>query len=251
MERILGYDVFDRSLDDCVEEIVEQLSARRKGGSLACLNPHSYAVARNDPIFAAALRDARWLIPDGAGIVLASRLLGGHIRRRITGPDLFMHLHERLNATGGMRVFFLGASEDTLARMRDRMALEHPRITIAGTLSPPFAQHFTEAQNETMIAAVNAAAADVVWVAMTAPKQEKWLHAHRDRIAAPFVGAVGAVFDFYAGKVRRSSPLFRRLGLEWLPRLLREPRRLWRRTFVSAPIFVFDVVRERWRGALR
>ena len=251
MEHLLGYEVIDSSLDDCVEQILEHVAARRRSGTLACLNPHSYAVARGDTAFAAALRQATWLVPDGAGVVLASRLLGGGIRQRIAGPDVFMRLHERLDAIGGVRVFFLGASEDTLSRIRARMALEHPRIVVAGALSPPVREQFSDDENAAMVGAVNCAAPDVLWVAMTAPKQEKWLHAHREFITAPFAGAVGAVFDFYVGKVQRSSPWFRRLGLEWLPRLLREPRRLWRRTFVSAPVFLLDVLSECWRSARR
>ena len=185
MERLLGYDVMDSSLEDCVEQILEHVAARRRGGTLACLNPHSYAVARGDTAFAAALRQATWLVPDGAGVVLASRLLGGAIRQRIAGPDVFLRLHERLDAIGGVRVFFLGASEDTLSRMLERIALEHPGIVFAGALSPPFTEQFSDAENAAMVAAVNGAAPDVLWIAMTAPKQEKWLHTHRELIAAP------------------------------------------------------------------
>ena len=94
-----------------------------------------------------------------------------------------------------------------------------------------------------MLAAINAAAPDVLWVGMTAPKQEKWLHANRARLDVKFAAAVGAVFDFYAGRVKRSHPVFQKLGLEWLPRLLQEPRRLWRRNFVSTPVFLWHLLR--------
>ena len=102
-----------------------------------------------------------------------------------------------------------------------------------------------------MIAAVNAAGADVLWVSMTAPKQERWIHANLPRLNVRFAAAVGAVFDFYTGRVRRSSGLAQRWGLEWLPRLVREPRRLWRRTFVSAPVFLLDTVRAMVREGIR
>lgn len=247
-EGILGYDVYVRGAEACVASIAEWVTSGDRARWLACLNPHSYAVALDAPAFAAALQDADWLIPDGVGIVHASRLLGGAIRERVTGWDVFVGLSGRLDALGTGRYFFLGATEDTLARIRERMARDFPRIVIAGTFSPPFTPEFSARQLDEMVEAVNAARADVLWVGMTAPKQEVWVHAVRSRLDVRFAAAVGAVFDFYTGKVTRSHPAFQRLGLEWLPRLAREPRRLWRRTFVSAPRFLWHVLRARSGG---
>lgn len=248
-EDILGYRVETLSVDRCADEVFSVVCGRaasqRDCTWLACLNPHSYAVALNDAAFVAALRDAEWLVPDGAGVVMASRLLGGRITERVTGSAIFRALLERMNGAGGMSVFFLGASEETLALIRARMAKEFPRVRVAGTYSPPFKEVYTNAENDAMVDAINVANPDVLWVGLTAPKQEKWLHDHRARLQVRFAGAVGAVFDFFAGKVVRSHAVFQRLGLEWLPRLVREPRRLWRRTFVSAPVFVWHVVRSK------
>jgi N-acetylglucosaminyldiphosphoundecaprenol N-acetyl-beta-D-mannosaminyltransferase len=102
-----------------------------------------------------------------------------------------------------------------------------------------------------MIEAVNSAKPDVLWVGMTAPKQEKWIANNISRLNVRFIGAIGAVFDFYAGKVKRSKPVFQRLGLEWLPRLINEPKRLWRRTFVSAPIFILHTGHEKIRLGIK
>ncbi|WP_413904703.1 WecB/TagA/CpsF family glycosyltransferase [Candidatus Skiveiella danica] len=208
------------------------------------MNPHSYAVALDDMDFASALKSADWLVPDGVGVVFASRLLGGAVKTRVTGSDVFEGLHARMNARKGMSVFFLGASEETLALIRARMAVDYPAIRVAGTYSPPFKPEYSTAELDEMITAVNAARPDVLWVGMTAPKQEKWIFQNLHRLDVKFAGAVGAVFDFYVGKVKRSHPVFQDMGLEWLPRLLRQPVRLWRRTFVSAPIFVWHVVRQ-------
>lgn len=213
---------------------------------LACLNPHSYAVALNDSRFAFALHGANWLVPDGVGVVWASRVLGGHVHERVTGSDVFFALHQRMNDAGGLSVFFLGASEKTLAQICTRMAQDFPNIRVTGTYSPPFKPMYSEQELDEMILAVNATRPDVLWVGMTAPKQEKWIFENRARLDVHFAAAVGAVFDFYTGNVKRSHPLFQRLGLEWLPRLLQQPRRLWRRMFVSAPIFVMHVIRARW-----
>ena len=113
--------------------------------------------------------------------------------------------------------------------------------------SPPFKEVFSEEENRAMIEAVNRAGPDVLWVGMTAPKQEKWIYQNKDRLNVKFIGAIGAVFDFYAGTVKRPHPWFLDHGLEWLPRLLGEPRRLWKRMFVSAPLFMARVFAERIR----
>jgi N-acetylglucosaminyldiphosphoundecaprenol N-acetyl-beta-D-mannosaminyltransferase len=242
---LLGYRVHPGT-GDCVDSILEQVAAGTGTKWLACINPHSYAVALKDTAFRAALHDADWLIPDGIGIVYASRILGADVAHRLTGPDVFEAVHAGLGRQGGGRVFLLGAAEETLELIRARLAKEHPRVTVCGSYSPPYRAEFTAADSAAMIEAVNAARPDVLWVAFTAPKQEKWIHAHRDRLQVPFIGAVGAAFDFYARLVQRPPRVFQRMGLDWMVRLAQEPRRLWRRSFVSAPIFAGHVLRERF-----
>jgi N-acetylglucosaminyldiphosphoundecaprenol N-acetyl-beta-D-mannosaminyltransferase len=128
------------------------------------------------------------------------------------------------------------------------MQKDFPHIEIVGTYSPPFKPEFSPGENNAMVKAVNHAEPDVLWVGMTAPKQEKWIYQHKDRLNVSFIGAVGAVFDFYVGTVKRSHPWFLEYGLEWLPRLIQEPRRLWNRMFVSAPMFLMRVLRQRISG---
>lgn len=242
VEDIVGYAVWTGGADACGDVIVQEIC---RGGPirwLACLNPHSYAVALDRPEFESALRDADWLVPDGVGIVLASRLRGGRIRERVTGSNVFHGVHQRLSARGAGRVFFLGSTEETLRSIREKMAVDYPHLQVVGTYSPPFKPEFSEAELDEMASAINAARPDVLWVGMTAPKQEIWLYRMRGRLDVRFAAAIGAVFDFYIGRIKRSHPVFQALGLEWLPRLIQEPRRLWRRMFVSAPIFVWHVV---------
>jgi N-acetylglucosaminyldiphosphoundecaprenol N-acetyl-beta-D-mannosaminyltransferase len=241
--RILGYDVFAHASERCVAEMAAAIARGGRPRWLACLNPHSYVVALDRPDFAAALAAADWLVADGAGVVLASRVLGAAVSGRVTGSDVFEGLSRRLDADGA-RVFFLGADEGTLGLVRGRYEREHPRLTVAGTLAPPFRPDFSPADDDAMVAAVNAARADVLWVGLGAPKQEVWIHRVIGRLDVRVVAAVGGVFDFYAGRVRRAGPALQRVGLEWLPRLVQQPRRLWRRTFVSAPVFLWHVGRE-------
>jgi N-acetylglucosaminyldiphosphoundecaprenol N-acetyl-beta-D-mannosaminyltransferase len=239
----LGYDLYNSGLKNCGQDIMTVIdSGMRNCKVLACLNPHSYVEARNDPNFKGALRRADWLIPDGAGIIIGAKILGLPIRERVSGPDVFYEVMELLNAKQGS-VFFLGSSKDTLAKIASRVERDYPKIKLSGIYSPPFTPEFTPEQNNAMIKVINRAQPDILWVGMTAPKQEKWLTVHRDHLNVPVAGAVGAAFDFFAGTVHRSPYVFRRMGLEWLPRLIRQPRRLWRRMCISAPIFMVDVLR--------
>lgn len=232
-------------------EIREFAARERNAGSapvfIACANPHSLWLTRRDRSFSDALRAADILLPDGVGVLIASRILRGEIVRRVAGWDAFTAVCEVHNAIGGRRHFFLGSTPDTLSRIVHRLSREFPRVEVAGTYAPPFADVFDTQENCAIVEAINASRADVLWVALTAPKQEKWIAANKRALAVDLVGAVGAVFDFYAGTVRRAGPVFQSLGLEWLPRLMRDPRRLWRRTVVSGPAFFLNVLRQRLR----
>lgn len=243
VENVLGYATLASSVEQLVDLVVAHSESNAQCAWLACLNPHSYVVALDDAGFTVALKDADWLVPDGAGIVLASKVLGGAISQRITGSDIFYALNTRMNDIGNFSVFFLGASEECLADIQLCMARDYPNVRFAGCYSPPFKPVYNEAEIEAMISAINESGADVLWVGMTAPKQEKWLHQNSGRLNVKFAAAIGAVFDFYTGRVKRSHPLFQRLGLEWLPRLIQEPRRLWQRNFVSTPVFLMRLVR--------
>lgn len=245
-EDILGYATCASSIDCIISSMICHVASTEPCAWLACLNPHSYVVALDDVEFSTALKKADWLVPDGAGIVLASRVLGGAIRQRITGSDIFYALNERMNEVGGFSVFFLGATDECLADIQLRMARDYPNVRFAGCYSPPFKPEYSEAEIEAMISAINRAGADVLWVGMTAPKQEKWLYRHSDRLNVKFAAAIGAVFDFYTGRVKRSHPVFQKAGLEWLPRLVQEPRRLWRRNFVSTPVFLLKLLQRRF-----
>jgi N-acetylglucosaminyldiphosphoundecaprenol N-acetyl-beta-D-mannosaminyltransferase len=241
-EKILGFSVESRSVVECVENMVDRIKTADRFSWFSCLNPHAYAVSLKDPLFSSALRDSNWLVPDGVGVVLASRVLNGDIRERVTGSDIFIGVQNALDRMGGYSVFFLGASDRTLGIIRKKMKRDYPGLRVAGTFSPPFKATYTEEELDLMISRINDAEPDVLWVGMTAPKQEKWIFQNRHRLNVKFAGALGAVFDFYAGEVQRAHPFFRELGLEWLVRLVHEPRRLWRRYFISGPIFLWHLL---------
>ena len=245
-ESIVGYPVCREPVSSIVKQITDRIQhVRRPCCYFSCLNPHAVEMAAGDPAFQAALLDADFLTADGVGVVYVSLLTGGKIGQRITGMDVFVHLTRAMNDTGNMSCYFLGSTEETLKKVRDRIALEFPHVKVSGTYSPPFKPEFDAHDTEEMIQRINESRADVLWVGLTAPKQEKWIHRNRHRLDVAFAGPIGAAFDFYAGNIKRAGPTLQKLGLEWLPRLVQEPRRLWKRTFISAPSFFLRSVRYR------
>lgn len=245
-ETILGYAISNVSVQAITERIFSELDSTRSRTKLMCANPHSLVTARGDTQFQKALRTSELLVPDGAGIVLASKILGGTIRQRVTGSDVFWNISQvnQVKFSGAFKYFFLGSNENTLNLIMARLERDFPAITVAGWFSPPYKETFSDQDSERMIEEVNVANPDILWIGMTAPKQEKWLEQNWRDLNVGFAAAIGAVFDFYAGTVRRSHPLFQKIGLEWLPRLAREPRRLFRRNFVSSPIFMRMILSE-------
>jgi N-acetylglucosaminyldiphosphoundecaprenol N-acetyl-beta-D-mannosaminyltransferase len=240
---ILGFKISAGGLAADVTAAIDAATGELDGPFVvACANPHSIVVASSDVDFEKALQDSNMLLPDGVGVVLASRVLRAGVSERVAGMEFFLEFSRRADRMGGISYFFLGSSCEVLEKIERRMAVEFPSIKIAGTLSPPFANSFSDSESASMIAAVNASCANVLWVGMTAPKQEKWVERHKTSLDVALIVSVGAVFDFYSGNKKRAPRWVQRIGLEWLPRLIREPRRLARRNLISTPIFLLRVV---------
>ncbi|SNR36946.1 WecB/TagA/CpsF family glycosyltransferase [Lutibacter flavus] len=208
------------------------------------INPHSFCEAKKDKQFAEALLSGDVLLPDGSGIVLATKILTGSKINKIAGADIHQYLLEKANLKN-QKVFYLGASEKTLQLISNKIKIEFPNIKME-SYSPPYKPEFSELDTSLMTSSVNNFKPDILFVGMTAPKQEKWVYANKDNIDASIIVSIGAVFDFYAGTVKRSSPFWINLGLEWLPRLVKEPRRLWKRNFVSTPLFLVYLIKEKF-----
>ncbi|MGY6275980.1 WecB/TagA/CpsF family glycosyltransferase [Methylomonas sp. MgM2] len=241
---ILGYLISNSGLKRDADLAMQIINSDAQSHYMACANPHSLVEAKSDRKFAEALHQADILTPDGAGILLAARLLHLPMSERVAGSEFFLEVLKRCNAQGNVRMFFLGSTQDVLDKLVKRVANEFQNIEICGTYSPPFKPEFSDIDNSLMVSVINSSKANILWVGMTAPKQEKWILANKNRLDVNFIGAIGAVFDFYAGTKKRAPLWMCRLGLEWLPRLLREPRRLWKRNFVSTPLFLWAVIRQ-------
>ena len=217
------------------------------------INAHSYNTAQKDGMFAEALSQGDYLIPDGASVVKACKWLKAKSqpKERIAGWDLFSFEMDRLERKSEkikinsekLRVMFMGSSPKVLSLIRKRAASDYPNLEVV-TYSPPYKPEFSDEDNAAIINAINP---DLLWIGMTAPKQEKWTYSHRNELNIRcHVGTIGAVFDFYAGTAKRAPKWWQEHSLEWLYRLLIEPRRMWRRYLIGNILFLWNISKEKF-----
>ena len=210
------------------------------------VNAHSYNTARKDSLFAEALMNGDVLIPDGVSIVKACKWIKAKSqpKERIAGWDLFSFEMEKLEKKGGT-VMFMGSSQKVLDLIVKRAAEVYPYLKVV-TYSPPYKPEFSDEDNKAIIDAINAANPDLLWIGMTAPKQEKWTYSHWKELDIHcHVGTIGAVFDFFAGTVERAPMWWQEHGLEWLYRLMKEPKRMWRRYIIGNMLFLWNMLKEK------
>ncbi|MGV8962764.1 MAG: WecB/TagA/CpsF family glycosyltransferase [Candidatus Saccharimonadaceae bacterium] len=207
------------------------------------LNAHSYNTAQSDKLFAEIIMKSDVLLPDGISIVFALRFLNGTKLKKIAGSDLFYYEMKRLNFCGG-KCFFLGSSESNLEIIKERAKHEFPNIQVF-SYSPPFKKEFSVEDTAKMISAINSCKPDVLFIGMTAPKQEKWAYDNFNELDVMHICCIGAVFDFYSLRVKRAPQSFIKVGLEWFYRFIREPRRMWHRYLVGNWRFIYWVMLEK------
>ena len=233
--KVLGYPVFKGRLEE-VDWATNKLIVNT-------INQYSYCIAHEDTAFEKALKASDILLPDGVGIVWAAKWLNGRRIQKIAGADIHEFLLGYLQRTGG-RCFYMGSSNEVLEKIKQRAAKEYPNV-ILETYSPPYKKEFTPDENTAIINAINAFAPDVVFVGMTAPKQEKWVAKNSQFLDKGVICSIGAVFDFYAGTVQRPGKVWQKLGLEWLGRFVKEPKRMWKRYFYYGGIFAYHLMTHR------
>lgn len=211
------------------------------------INAHSFNTAQHDQLFADSLAKCDVLLPDGVSILMACKWLAikDGPEQRSPGWDLFETEMKRLNATGG-KVMFMGSSEHVLGLIKQNAAKDYPNIEVF-SYSPPYKPEFSDEDNAAIVKAINDVDPDLLWIGMTAPKQEKWIYSHWNELNIHcHAGSIGAVFDFYAGTSPRAPFSWQKLGLEWLYRLILNPRRMWRRYVIGNPLFVWNVMKEKF-----
>jgi N-acetylglucosaminyldiphosphoundecaprenol N-acetyl-beta-D-mannosaminyltransferase len=228
--RVLGVPIWGLRIEEAVDLAVCLLEQKSKV-LFTTANAHSIVTANRNPAFMAHFQEADLVLPDGMLPVLAARLRGRGVPERVPGPDFASSLIARAESHG-FSVFFIGATDEVLDRIRSNCQARRPNLKIAGTFAPPFGE-FDEPTNLRLVREINAAAPDILFVGMTAPKQELWLSRNFKALDVHFALGIGAAFDYMAGVKKRAPGWIGRWGFEWLYRLLREPRRLWRRNLDS------------------
>lgn len=232
---------FDQALT-----LIDGWIARRERHYVNVCTTHTVLECHDAPELAAIVNQAGMATPDGMPLVWLGRLRG-HPVERVYGPDLMLAVCERGQARG-YRHFFYGGAEGVAERLAERLRARFPRLLVAGVYSPPF-RPLTAEEERDVAARINASGADIVWVGLGTPKQDYWMARFRPMLSAPALIAVGAAFDFHAGRVRQAPRWMQRSGLEWFFRLTQDPRRLWKRYLVGNPRFVYLVARQLLRGA--
>lgn len=235
---ILGVDIAVTNMKAVVYYLSKNLEALR--GKYVCVsNVHTTVMAYNDPGYRTVQNSAAIAVPDGKPLSLICRLRGYKSAQRVAGPDL-MPAVLRLSEKKGYRHFFYGSTEQTLQFLEQNLRAQYPKLQIAGSYSPPFRKHTPEEDAE-IVEMINAAKPDFVWVGLGAPKQEEWMYEHRDRIHAVMLG-VGAAFDFHAGTAKRAPKWMQECYMEWLYRLIQEPKRLMKRYVRSNAQFIWLIL---------
>lgn len=240
-----------------IMESPEQLKSLPQGKLLInTINAHSYNTALKDPLFAKALMKGDVLIPDGASIVKACKWLNAKSKpkERIAGWDLFVHEMSELekdansNSKDSKKVMFMGSSERVLGLIKIKSAEIYPNLEVV-TYSPPYKPEFSKEDNDAIVTAINSENPDLLWIGMTAPKQEKWTYTHWNELNIHcHVGTIGAVFDFFAGTAKRAPQWWQDHSLEWLYRLMIEPKRMWRRYIIGNSLFIRNILKEMYEN---
>jgi N-acetylglucosaminyldiphosphoundecaprenol N-acetyl-beta-D-mannosaminyltransferase len=207
------------------------------------INQYSYCIAERDIVFKEALKTSDILLPDGIGIVKACSYLTGTSIKKIAGAEIHIDLLKQLDQIGG-KCFYLGSSEKTLDRISKRIAKEFPSVK-TDFYSPPYKSVFNETDIKKMVQQVNLFKPDVVFIGLTAPKQEKLAYQIKDKISTNVICSIGAVFDFYAETINRPSQFWIDSNMEWFVRFAKEPRRMWKRYLYYGVMFAYLIAKKK------
>ncbi|TCC51349.1 glycosyltransferase [Kribbella capetownensis] len=237
---VLGIHVSVTDLDETVETFGRWIDDGER--QLVCVSDvNALLHARADEWLTEVYNNAGLTVADGMPLVWAGKRAGFDRMARVAGPDLLERVMAEA-ADRGWTQYFYGGAEGVAENLRDTFQERHPALKVVGTDCPPY-RPLTEAEDAAAVARINAAKPDIVWVGLGAPKQERWMAEHRDRLNASILIGVGAAFDFHTGRLDRAPLWMQRSGLEWSYRLYKEPRRLWKRYLLGIPRFGVGILR--------
>lgn len=231
---ILKTNINVTNMSDTIKYIGGHLDDLR--GKYICVsNVHTTVMSYENEEYRKIQNSAAMALPDGAPLSSYSRRKGYKQAQRVTGPDLMLELFA-ISKEKGYRHYFYGATEETLQSMKEVLERDYPGIEIAGMYAPPF-RALTPQEDAQIVAKINESRPDFIWIGLGAPKQEEWMYQHMGQLQGVLIG-VGAGFDYLAGYIKRAPRWMQRMSLEWLYRLLQDPKRLWRRYFTSNVKFI-------------
>ena len=238
---ILGVNILVTDMDKTVSFVEKNI--HKMSGEYVCVsNGHTTIMSHEDKTYRDIQNNAVMALPDGEPLSIVSRSRGFKEARRVTGPDLMGEMFVKGNDGDGLRHFFYGGKQETLDALECVLREKYPNLQIAGMYSPPF-RPLSEKEDQEVIEMINKSNADIIWVGLGAPKQERWMYAHWQKLHGLMVG-VGAGFDYHAGKLKRAPMWMQKMSLEWLMRLLQDPKRLWKRYLVTNVKFIWFVRKE-------
>lgn len=238
---ILGVNVSMVTMESAVDKVTEWIG--KKENRYVCVaDVHSVMRGHQEAAHRQVMNKADMVAPDGTPLVWVNRLRGIKNISRVAGPDLLPAVCSR-SVEHQWRHFFYGGAEGVADDLARKLQNQFKGLQIAGTDCPPFRELSPE-EDEKIIAHINAARPDIIWVGLGCPKQERWMAEHVEKIEGAVLIGVGAAFDFHTDQIKRAPAFMQRFGIEWLHRLFSEPRRLWRRYLILAPCFLTLVIRE-------
>lgn len=238
--KIIGVPISAVNMDSCIQEIFSNWD-EAKGDYICVSNVHTTVMAHDDQQYMAVQSGSFLSLPDGKPLSVVGRKQYPQMDR-VTGPSLMEELF-KISVEKELRHYFYGAKPETLEKLRDTLTKRYPGIQIVGMYSPPF-RPLTEQEDEEITEEINKTNPDIVWVGLGAPKQENWMAEHKGKISGLMIG-VGAGFDYHAGNIKRAPLWMQKAGLEWLYRLIQEPKRLFKRYLTTNSRFIFLLLTER------
>lgn len=233
--KFFGYNIFN----GCSKNVFSFSSNK----VINTINAYSYVKADSDVVFKNALQSSDVLVCDGSGIQIVCKIVFRTKIRRITGHDIFIQGLKAANEGTNNKVFLFGSSEENLKIIKEKISKNYPNINCM-YLSPAYKDEFNEEDNRQYLSVINNFRPDILFVSLTAPKQEKWVEKVKKNIDAIHIVSVGAVFDFYSERIKRAPLLMRKLGFEWLYRSIKEPSRLGSRNLYAIPNFFYMVLKK-------
>ena len=245
---ILGVNVWVTDMEKTVKLVEEHV--RQLSGQYVCVgNGHTTVTAFEEDEYRKIQNSAIGILPDGEPLSIVSRRRGHRQAQRVTGPDFMEQMFLKGQEGDGLRHFFYGGSQETLDALKKVLGEKYPALKIAGMYSPPY-RALSKEEDRQAVEMINETEPDIVWVGLGAPKQERWMYEHQGSVHGLMFG-VGAGFDYHAGKLKRAPMWMQKMSLEWLMRLLQDPRRLWKRYLVTNVKFLWYVNRENRKGKTR